>query len=283
MNQDIPTHTLMPAPITVSRINHANIFSPRLRLSYPSVDLFYWSPESGVNFGDELGRTVVELMLARKGMTLFDEAPQARRLLTVGSILQFAKDDSVIWGAGRHGNVPPEEHLWKKLDVRAVRGPKTLEFLKSKGIDAPGVFGDPALLLPMLTQGRFVPTGELEAAFVPNLGDYAKIDFSHFDIPVIDPRRSWNKVVNDILKCKFLLASSLHGLVVAEAFGIPARYVRLTENENIFKYHDYYEGTGRYLSQVFTSIPEALKAGGEKPIQCDLQKLIESFPYDLWQ
>ena len=39
-----------------------------------------------------------------------------------------------------------------------------------------------------------------------------------------------------------MLSSSLHGIVLAEAFRIPARMLRLTENEPLYKYQDYYEG-----------------------------------------
>jgi pyruvyltransferase len=39
-----------------------------------------------------------------------------------------------------------------------------------------------------------------------------------------------------------VLSSSLHGIVLAEAFRIPARMLRLTENEPLYKYQDYYEG-----------------------------------------
>lgn len=251
--------------------------------SYNMVDLFYWRPREGINFGDELSRVVVELMLAKKGYTLFDEVRVPRQLIAVGSVLHFAKDGAVVWGSGRNSHAIDDEHRFARLDVRSVRGPRTREFLKTKSIIAPEIYGDPVLLIPMLTHGRFKPTGERDVAFVPNLNDYeAKFDFSKIDIPIIDPRQPWNKVVAEIMKYKFILASSLHGIVVAEAFGIPARYVRLTEVEGLFKYHDYYEGTGRVLANIPTSVSEALKLKGEPPPVVDLEKLVQSFPYDLW-
>jgi pyruvyltransferase len=251
---------------------------------YPTVDLYYWQPKDGVNFGDELSRVMVELMLAKKGYTLSDEVAAARQMTAIGSVLHFAKDNAVIWGSGKNGRLPDDQHHFKSLDVRAVRGPRTKDFLNSKGIKVPDIFGDPALLLPALTGNRFVPTAQYDVALIPNLNDYwAKYDFSNISIPIIDPRQSWNKVVSKLIQYKFIIASSLHGLILAEAFGIPARYVRLTEVEDTFKYHDYYEGTGRSLSAVPSSVQAALEMGGEKPLRFDTEKLLNSFPYDIWK
>jgi pyruvyltransferase len=250
---------------------------------YPQIKLFYWKPKGNLNFGDELGRTVVEFMLEQKGFTLSDEVRVKRKLIAVGSILHFAENNTVVWGSGRNGSIPDKMHKFSILDVRAVRGPRTKEFLKTKGIKVPDVFGDPGLLLPLLTKNRFFPSHKENVAFVPNLNDYKEhIDLSKITIPVINPMQSWNRVVSEIIKYKLILASSLHGLVVAEAFGIPARYVRLSEREGMFKYHDYYEGTGRILRQFPTSTVEALEMGGERMPVFSAENLLSSFPYDLW-
>jgi pyruvyltransferase len=156
--------------------------------------------------------------------------------------------------------------------------------LISRGIQVPEVFGDPALLLPILTRGRFTATFEEEAILIPNMLDYNKsnIDFSKMPVPVVSPNQSWNKVIQRIVSSKMVVSSSLHGLIAAEAFGIPARYVRLCEKETLFKYHDYFEGTGRTLGDFARSVPEALEMGGKEPLHFDTDKLVQSFPYDIW-
>lgn len=250
---------------------------------HPTIELLYWRPERGSNFGDELSRVIVSLMLAKKGLTPFDELPRSRRMLAIGSILHLAADDTVVWGSGRNGVIPDRAHFFDRLDVRAVRGPKTAAFLRSRGLAAPEVYGDPALLLPRLVGGRFPLGSGRGAAFVPNLNDFrAGLDLSGVDLPVVDPRRSWNLVVPEILAYDYIVASSLHGLIVAEAFGIPARFVRLTEEESPFKYEDYYLGTGRDGFRFARSIAEALDMGGERPPEIDLDLLAGAFPYDIW-
>ena len=89
-------------------------------------------------------------------------------------------------------------------------------------------------------------------------------------------------MVQDILRCKKIVATSLHGLVIAEAFGIPARFVRLSASEGMIKYRDYYAGTGREQFAYASSIAEGLEMPGEAPPIFDRDKLLQAFPYDLW-
>ena len=86
------------------------------------------------NFGDLLGPVVVS--------ALADALPttrRAQRLLTVGSILHFARDGDVVWGSGVNGKIPQELHRFRHLDIRAVRGPKTKAVLEERGLAVPAV------------------------------------------------------------------------------------------------------------------------------------------------
>lgn len=257
---------------------------------YAKIDLEYWKPAAhykAVNFGDELSRVVVELMLARKGATLSDAVPKPRHLVSVGSVLHLAREGSVIWGTGLHGSMPEECHHYRQLDVRATRGPITRRFLAQRGISAPEIYGDPGLLVAHLTGDRFAPTGEFEVGFVPNMHDLpflaqTKVIEQHPGMRLINPLRAWNEVIADITRHKMILASSLHGVVIAEAFGIPACFVRLTEHEPLQKYEDYFEGTGRRLRYT-SSVGEGLEKAAEgRAFRFDPQSLVASFPYDLW-
>jgi pyruvyltransferase len=253
-------------------------------LTYPTADLFVWRPATGkINFGDFLSRVIVELMLATEGCTLGDETHQAFQMLAIGSVLHFASDGAVVWGSGVNGKIAAEKHTFKRLDVRAVRGPLTREFLANRGIAAPEVYGDPGLLLPRLAPNRFKRVQGEGPGFVPNLNDLAHLDRNSIDgVPVISPLDSWNRCVGAILRRDLILASSLHGLIIAEAYGIPARYVRLSEEENLFKYRDYYAGTGRSNFSYARSVAEGLEMGGEALPIFDPEPLMRAFPFELW-
>ncbi len=126
------------------------------------------------NFGDLLGPLLVERILHDAGFDPGVGDGEGRRILTVGSIMHLARTGDVIWGTGVNGKKSPEAHHFHDLDVRAVRGPLTREYLMQRGIKVPEIFGDPALLLPKfypeLEQWRSEPMRDI--LVVPNLNDW---------------------------------------------------------------------------------------------------------------
>lgn len=253
------------------------------QLPYPHVELYFWKPDDGsVNFGDYLSTVIVDRCLRTSGFTLADEVPRNARLLAIGSILHYARNGDVIWGSGLNGRAGQDDLNPKvqHLDIRAVRGPRTQEIMRRRGLTVPDIFGDPALLIPHLFSGRFQRRSTRPWIFVPNLHDISLVDPSSSNI--ISPLGSWNRRIEAILEAELVLASSLHGIIVAEAFGIPARYVRLSDAEALFKYHDYYEGTGRFAVEFASSIEEGREMGGAACLEFNHQPLMDAFPVDLW-
>lgn len=253
------------------------------KIKYNHIELFYWKPpQGGLNFGDHLSKIIVSKILADKEHSLEEETNVSRRLLTIGSILHFANDNDVIWGSGINGKIDLAECKFKQLDVRAVRGPFTREFLLHKKINVPEIFGDPAFLLPIIFPSRFKRESKQAYAVVPNLHDLKIVQANNWK-HIVSPLWSWNKCVTEILKANFVIASSLHGLIIAEAYGIPARYIRLSETENLLKYNDYMMGTGRGEIEYAKTIEEAVEMAGMPPPDIDTQKLLDAFPSDLWR
>lgn len=67
-----------------------------------------------------------------------------------------------------------------------------------------------------------------------------------------------------------------------DAYNIPCSFLRLSETEPNFKYHDYFEGLGRTTYWSATSFEDALDRGPLPIAQYDNQMLFDAFPYDLW-
>jgi pyruvyltransferase len=246
------------------------------------VELFYWKSPHAVNFGDYLSSVIVTKMAALRGCFLDEERPSEARLLAIGSILHFARDGDMVWGSGVNGKVPVERHRFTSLDVRAVRGPLTRNFLRRRGIEAPEIFGDPGILVADLLKNRFPRPKERgsEVVFVPNLHDLDRMrDWEN----VVSPLDPWWSVIRRISEAGHVISTSLHGLVVADAFGVPCTYLRLSEEEKLFKYEDYVLGVGRKRLRVTYSREEAIRATPLDPPAPDIAKLKASFPYDLWE
>jgi pyruvyltransferase len=262
----------------------------------PHVDLFYWNPRRTLvrgrfakytrlpvrvnNFGDLIGPLVVRGVLQRLGLAE-RRAETSSQLFTVGSVLHYADTGGVVWGTGVNGKVGEASHRFTTLDVRAVRGPLTREFLMNRGIATPEVYGDPALLLPYLMPElrALAEVKTRQVTVVPNLNDLHRYPA---DGRTLNPRSSLMHCLRTIAVSEMVVGSSLHGIIVAEALGIPARLVE-SGAEAPFKYLDYYLGTGRAGFEPAGSVAAAIASGGEPlPLAFRPSPLVSAFPADLW-
>ncbi len=255
--------------------------------SNEGLPLFYWNEKwrgrTFVNFGDYISLKLVERIAGGAVRSYIKGQKKVeKKLLATGSILSFAFDGDVVWGSGINGKLlNKKDYKFTTLDIRSVRGPLTRKFLeKHFGITCPQIYGDPALLTPyFFPEFAKKPRPAYDYIIIPHYSEedlFSKEEWEN----VVYSTEPWEEIIDKILDSRLVISSSLHGLVIAEAYGIPARLLRLTENEPLFKYNDYYLGTGRPDFTYATTVDEALEMGGEPPIECDLEKLYSAFPFE---
>lgn len=267
----------------------------RDRLQYRNIyDSLFWFKKhkgydwrKGQNFGDYLSLVIIGEIVKKENLRFKKEIIDSKRkLLAVGSILHFAKDNDIIWGSGVNGKMPSTRHRFNNLDVRMVRGPLTKQFLEQKGINSGEVFGDPALLLPELFPNlKHRP----EKGKIIAISNFNEIKTCSENLPqgikFVSPFGYWKKVIHEILTCELVLSSSLHGIILAEAFGVPVRFVMPTGGETLFKYRDYYLGTGRDLTEEPSSFLDKItKDSGiimPKPVY-NTKAMLNAFPRNLF-
>ncbi|MCP2264680.1 polysaccharide pyruvyl transferase family protein [Promicromonospora thailandica] len=230
------------------------------------------------NFGDLLGPLIVARLVADNELV---ESDSPRRLLAVGSILNLARAGDVLWGIGANGKTLDQTAPYRELDVRAVRGPLTREFLRQKGYDVPAVYGDPGLLVGRLWPREDVARGTRPRAVtvIPNLHD---LHHARNRSDAVAPTTELWKTLAAIAASDLVVGSSLHAIVVAESFGVPARLVS-SSVEPPFKYEDYYRGTGRPDFRPAPDVDTAVDWGGEPLPSWDPGPLLAAFPRDLWK
>ena len=102
-----------------------------------------------------------------------------------------------------------------------MRGPLTRSRLLDVGIDCPPVYGDPALLVPLYYWPEVEKTHDV--GIVIRHSEHLWRDLDQDDsVKVIDFGSSdIETVLREILSCRRIISSSLHGLVIADAYGIP--------------------------------------------------------------
>lgn len=186
-----------------------------------------------------VGDAVVEPILKHFGYELeFVPNMTNGKFLGVGSIMSWLRDNDTVWGTGC---IRPVEIERYNVNFLAVRGPLTRSMIK--GSDVPEIYGDPALLLPYLYNPDIKPVhavGHLPH-YVDKVEVRPKVDF------FIDIEDDWREIVRQIKSCKKIVTSSLHGIVLAEAYGVPVEWVKYSDKilGGQFKFQDYFLGTGR--------------------------------------
>jgi pyruvyltransferase len=103
---------------------------------------------------------------------------------------------------------------------------------------------------------------------------------------LVSPFRYWKTTVRDILTSELVLSSSLHGIIVAEAFGVPVRFVMPSGGESLFKYEDYYAGTGRTLIEAPSGFNERISARSGRAMPGPVYSvgaMLQAFPVDLFE
>ena len=213
-----------------------------------SILLKYWDFEN--NWGDFVSPYIIEKITGRKAVSsnLIFNYLHKSELLACGSIIVGDVSNYVIWGSG----VLSERTtiINKPRRVLALRGLNSLKKIQKVGADC-DVFGDPVLLFPDI----FSPVGitkKYKYGIVPHYKDKTSlairkiIELNDPSIKIIDVQTGIEDFVKEVLSCENILSSSLHGLILAEAFGIPT--CRLILSKDIlggdFKFYDYYSGVG---------------------------------------
>jgi pyruvyltransferase len=198
------------------------------------------------NVGDTLTLPLVRYILPDVTFTQAKEKDRGK-LVGVGSILNNVRRGDAVWGTGA---MFANETVEGAANVRflAVRGKLSEGVVTRSGGIVSGVTGDPALLLPRLYSPA--PQKRFKVGVIPHFIDYATVGRNFGWEPsraLIDPFLPWQEFVVRVLECERIVSSSLHGLVIAEAYGIPAEWREWSKNVrgDGFKFRDYLTGTGR--------------------------------------
>ena len=217
-----------------------------------SIHLFYWSNVmlqgwATENYGDLLSRYLVEKISGKKVKWVhprkFMWFQKKRHYMAIGSILAQATRYSEVWGSGIIAKGQPVA----AARFYAVRGPQTRQQLLKMNIDCPEVYGDPALLLPLFFKPNIKKN--YQVGWVPHYKDLSLLSGIKFldDSVLIDlSTQDVERTTMELCACRKILSSSLHGLIVAHAYGIPAVWVKLSNKlfGDDIKFRDYFESVG---------------------------------------
>lgn len=160
--------------------------------------------------------------------------------------------DTRIWSTG-FISYPTEEEISirnKNLTFSSVRGElskRRVENILGRKLDI--TTGDGGLLSSELISSV---EKKYTLGVIPHFKEYGDDIYNQYveESPVtaklINLKEEPMKVLKDISECEFIISSSLHGLIVADSFGIPN--LRIVTSDKLmgdgFKFDDYYSSFG---------------------------------------
>jgi pyruvyltransferase len=259
----------------------------RTRLSTGDPPVVYWWRQRP-NFGDALNPLLVHTLAGRLPVHSKDvPASYSGPVYSViGSVLQqVGAPNLTVWGSGF---ISADSSFRRSpAAIRAVRGPLTRARVLSLGLDCPPVYGDPALLYPRLFPGRVVPTYDL--GIIPHYADRwnpVVQDLAGEGALLIDVEDEPHSVVRQIRSCRAVASSSLHGIILAFAHGIPAVWVEFSREVkgDGFKFRDFYASINApepraVAVQSTVRLGELADRATAPALQVDLDQLLAVCPF----
>lgn len=241
----------------------------------------------GKNWGDDINYWFLREII-KDEFRLFNESPIAFRLnapnyLVIGSTISLlSKPNSIIWGAGC---IDKSQIPNKPAKVLAVRGPLTRKHLISQDIDCPEIYGDPALLISRHYNSQ--TTKKYKLGLIHHVSE-TSFPIKGAKLISMADYENWHDVIDQITECEVIASSSLHGLIIAETYGIPTVW---TESKkllgNHFKFHDFFQSLGtdeKYpiIISPDTDVNHLIKAAkNHGGAAFDLRPLVEASPFTL--
>jgi len=246
------------------------------------VDDHTWFGIRHRNWGDDLNYYFIKEITGRP-VIIYHNFKLAKWLhlnnyLCIGTLLdgeKYKNNHTIIWGSGYSG---ADRSLTHPQKVMAVRGPKSRDYLLFQGIECPKVYGDLALLLPLVykasppalprregtlfeTRNSKLETKRYRLGIIPHVVDLhhpviEEIRENHADeILIIDLAHymKWTDIIDQICSCECILSSSLHGLIVSDTYQVPNCWIELSGkiSGGYFKYFDYASSVKRDFTEPF--------------------------------
>lgn len=252
------------------------------------VPINYW--DHVPNFGDLLAPWLVTKMTGRETVLVKDAAERKQpHFVLVGSILGHVRDGSTVWGTGSFGT---ENTANVNATYLAVRGPLTRNRIRTVKGECPPVYGDPGLLCPCFYRPDVEKKHKLGVIIRHSEAKWRKA-LANQDCLLIDLKTDKiEETIDAIVSCEKIVSSSLHGLILADAYGIPNAWLDSGTPMGLnFKYWDYLLSVDKIRDpQRFDFTRKGLNADqilnemffDDRALAIDIEALMDANPFG-WQ
>ena len=289
-----------------------------------SINLYWFKlPDGSTNYGDELNYYIIRELTGLKvnyirfpykwykipllylyNRVRYRISPDFRGmvrsifakniLFAIGSVLHnYDRRGVIVWGSG----IIKEGSKIKGANFKAVRGYETLRVIGELGYNTNIPVGDPALLLPLMLPPS---PKKKKIGVIPHVIHYEELSRTLIlttDYVLINLKDDVKTITEQISSCEYVISSSLHGIIVAQSYNIPALWVDFSLSKKLYgddiKFKDYFSSVDikpykaivlesydlDYIIELFNrNLDKALINVNLTLLQ---NKLLKAFPYTL--
>jgi len=210
------------------------------------------------NFGDAISPVIFEHLVGKKVANSYNVCNVFHRptYFFIGSILDnLDTTHAIICGSGF---IREDSRIFQSpAKILAVRGPLSRSIFLKHGIECPDSYGDPGLLIPLVYKNGIVKK-QWDVGIIAHFIDKERVHklqiLPHgLTYTLIDIEDEFSTVIHNISASRYVLSSSLHGIIAAHAYGVPATWIQLS-NEVIghgFKFRDYFLSMGAAIIDAY--------------------------------
>lgn len=249
------------------------------------IKFFYM--KQGNNFGDLITPYFLRKFCKQTDYVEWPKETPHSKIISCGSIMRLSNPKTVVYGSG----IRDIDQAIVPGITKIVRGPLTRKrILEVKGVCHP-VYGDPGLLLPL----HYKPTIQKKyvLGIIPHVSQFQQVSALYRSYPQITIIKLENEniepVIDWILSCERIVSSSLHGLIVSDAYNIPNKWIQFADTirGDGTKFQDYFLSVKRkdktsIDARPYKMIPvqTLIKSVGPVRIDFDKQKLMDNMFFD---
>tara|TARA_B100001063_G_scaffold247257_1_gene291828 strand:- start:7412 stop:8281 length:870 start_codon:yes stop_codon:yes gene_type:complete len=222
------------------------------------------------NFGDGVNKLFWENLTQD---TIYNNNSELH-YITTGSIMCLANNKSIIFGTGfisndgdlGGGNWYSNSNIKYKTPhkIIAVRGPLSRKKMLDFNIECPENYGDPLILMPCLNS-NYTNIEDNIIGIIPHFIDKnnknyillkTNLEKKGYIVKFIDIEvgSNHNKLIKEINKCKYIISSSLHGVMMGIVYKKKTIFIEFSDKVigNGFKFQDFFKSVNITYKNINT-------------------------------